>query len=73
MVRRDAIAAVATLALGAGAAVAAAKLPFGGLRNPGPGFFALELRDAGARAVLVLLRGATADAAGEPSQARHAD
>jgi len=39
VVRRDAIAAAATLALGAGAAVAASKLPFGGLRNPGPGFF----------------------------------
>jgi putative tricarboxylic transport membrane protein len=39
VVRRDAIEAVATLALGAGAAVAASKLPFGGLRNPGPGFF----------------------------------
>jgi putative tricarboxylic transport membrane protein len=36
---RDAIAAVAVLALGAGAALAAARLPFGAVRNPGPGFF----------------------------------
>jgi hypothetical protein len=37
--RRDAIAAAAVLALGAGAALEAAKLPFGGVRNPGPAFF----------------------------------
>jgi putative tricarboxylic transport membrane protein len=38
VVRRDAVAAVAVLALGAGAAEEASKLPFGTVRNPGPGF-----------------------------------
>lgn len=39
MIRRDAVAAVAVLALGASAAVGASKLPFGDVHNPGPGFF----------------------------------
>ena len=38
MARRDAIASVFLLALGATAVYEAAKLPFGTLRNPGPGF-----------------------------------
>jgi Tripartite tricarboxylate transporter TctB family len=37
--RRDALAAVAVLALGAGAVIEAWRLPFGGVHSPGPGFF----------------------------------
>lgn len=39
MVRRNMLAAAATLAFGAAAAYESAKLPFGTLRNPEPGFF----------------------------------
>ena len=39
MIRRDAIAAAAVLALGAAIVAGASRLPFGGVHNPGPGFF----------------------------------
>ncbi len=39
MARRDAIVAAVALAFGATAAYESAKLPFGTVHNPGPGFF----------------------------------
>jgi putative tricarboxylic transport membrane protein len=52
MIRRDTIAAAAVLGLGASVVAGAARLPFGGVHNPGPGFFPLWLG-----LVLVLLGG----------------
>ncbi len=39
MVRRDGIVAAMALVFGAAAAYESAKLPFGTVHNPGPGFF----------------------------------
>jgi putative tricarboxylic transport membrane protein len=68
VVRRDAIAAAATLALGAGATGAASQLPFGGLRNPGPGFFpwwlGVVLVFLGAVLLVQAIRGAAGAAGG---------
>jgi putative tricarboxylic transport membrane protein len=55
MARREGIAAAALLVIGAAAAWQATRLPFGVVRNPGPGFFPWWLGLALALLALVLL------------------
>ncbi len=68
MARRDIVVAAATLAFGAAAAYESAKLPFGTVHNPGPGFSPWWISAVIVLLALVLLAQALASSSSTPGE-----